>query len=213
MFSIGFIICGICPPTGDKSHIYRYFGYKIKFTQERGDMDKGKYGYRTFYKKKMGIIIALFIIAILAQYIASKVVSNKALGNILIVMSILTVLPMANLLSPYIVAFKYKTPPKEEYEKIKKFEDRGIMLYDLTLTTKDKVIGADYCLIRENDIFLYSPITKDKTEKKALEKNLNSKIKINVYYDISTFIRELEKLKVSDYKNTVVRDLIKSMSI
>ena len=58
-------------------------------------VEKGSYGYRKVYKKRQGAMIFIFLVAILAQVIASKLVASQNFSRILIVMSILTVLPMA----------------------------------------------------------------------------------------------------------------------
>ena len=78
---------------------------------------KGEYGYRKYFKIKNAIIIGFFILIILLLFIASKN-TKEDISRILLVSSILTVLPMANLLAPFLVVFKYKS---FEYEKIKKF--------------------------------------------------------------------------------------------
>ena len=69
---------------------------------------KGEYGYRKYFKIKNGIMIGFFIIVILVLFIASKH-TKENMSRILLVSSILMVLPMANLLSPFLVVFKYSS--------------------------------------------------------------------------------------------------------
>ena len=93
-------------------------------------VEKGSYGYRKVYKKRQGAMIFIFLVAILAQVIASKLVASQNFSRILIVMSILTVLPMANLASPFLATFRYQTPSQEEMKKILAFSDRGELIFD-----------------------------------------------------------------------------------
>ena len=110
-------------------------------------VEKGSYGYRKVYKKRQGAMIFIFLVAILAQVIASKLVASQNFSRILIVMSILTVLPMANLASPFLATFRYQTPSQEEMKKILAFSDRGELLFDLVVTMREQIMPLDYVMI------------------------------------------------------------------
>ncbi|EHO51605.1 hypothetical protein HMPREF9099_01862 [Lachnospiraceae bacterium oral taxon 082 str. F0431] len=85
---------------------------------------KGEYGYRKYFKIKNGIMIGFFIIVILVLFIASKH-TKENMSRILLVSSILMVLPMANLLSPFLVVFKYRSC---EYDLVKPYlEDKHFL--------------------------------------------------------------------------------------
>ena len=80
---------------------------------------KGQYGYRDQHKKSRALLTGLFAVAIIAQLIARQLASEQAAKNILTVMAILTVLPMANLASPLLASLKYRTSERAFYEKAK----------------------------------------------------------------------------------------------
>ena len=100
---------------------------------------KGQYGYRDQHKKSRALLTGLFAVAIIAQLIARQLASEQAAKNILTVMAILTVLPMANLASPLLASWKYRTSERAFYEKARAYEGKCTMLYDLIVTTKEQI--------------------------------------------------------------------------
>lgn len=85
---------------------------------------KGQYGYRDQHKKSRALLTGLFVAAIIAQLIARQLTSEQAAKNILTVMAILTVLPMANLASPLLASWKYRTAERSFYEKARSYEEK-----------------------------------------------------------------------------------------
>ena len=154
---------------------------------------KGEFGYRKFYKIKNGIIIGFFIAVIILLFVLSKL-SSKEASRILLVSSILMVLPMANLLAPYLVVFKYKSM---NYESIKEFEGDKHFLFDIILTMKDQVMPLDIILIHEKRIFAYLSNNADikKTEDFIRERmkigHINVNVKVcNNFNELKKFIKE-----------------------
>ena len=74
---------------------------------------KGEYGYRNSMRRGRVIKIAVLTLFILAQLGARWFTDSTALKNILTVMAVITVIPAANLASPYIAVFPFKTPSRE----------------------------------------------------------------------------------------------------
>ena len=175
---------------------------------------KGEYGYRKYFKIKNGIIIGFFIFIILLLFIASKVTKNADISRILLVSSILMVLPMANLLSPFLVVFKYKS---FEYEKIKEYLDDKHFLFDIILTMKEQVMPLDIIYINEERIFgiLSNKADKSKTEEFIKERMKIGGIKVSV--KICESFSEMKKFVQSkdvDNKNLdEIRAIFKSLSV
>ena len=175
---------------------------------------KGEYGYRKYFKIKNGIIIGFFIFVILLLFIASKVTKNADISRILLVSSILMVLPMANLLSPFLVVFKYKS---FEYEKIKEYLDDKHFLFDIILTMKEQVMPLDIIYIDEERIFgiLSNKADKSKTEEFIKERMKIGGIKVSV--KICESFSEMKKFVQSkdvDNKNLdEIRAIFKSLSV
>ena len=175
---------------------------------------KGEYGYRKYFKIKNGIIIGFFVFIILLLFISSKLTKNADISRILLVSSILTVLPMANLLSPFLVVFKYKS---FEYEKIKEYLDDNHFLFDIILTMKEQVMPLDIIYINEERIFgiLSNKADKSKTEEFIKERMKIGGIKVSVkicdsFSEMKKFIQSKD---ANDKNLDEIRAIFKSLSV
>ncbi len=121
---------------------------------------KGQYGYRDQHKKSRALLTGLFAVAIIAQLIARQLASEQAAKNILTVMAILTVLPMANLASPLLASLKYRTSERAFYEKARAYEGKCTMLYDLIVTTKEQILPLDAVAVHPNGSLLSAAMKK-----------------------------------------------------
>lgn len=175
---------------------------------------KGEYGYRKYFKIKNGIIIGFFVFIILLLFIASKLTKNADISRILLVSSILTVLPMANLLSPFLVVFKYKS---FEYEKIKEYLDDNHFLFDIILTMKEQVMPLDIIYINEERIFgiLSNKADKSRTEEFIKERMKIGGIKVSVKIcDSFSEMKKFVQSKDANDKNLdEIRAIFKSLSV
>lgn len=175
---------------------------------------KGEYGYRKYFKIKNGIIIEFFVFIILLLFISSKLTKNADISRILLVSSILTVLPMANLLSPFLVVFKYKS---FEYEKIKEYLDDKHFLFDIILTMKEQVMPLDIIYINEERIFgiLSNKADKLKTEEFIKERMKIGGIKVSVKIcDSFSEMKKFVQSKDANDKNLdEIRAIFKSLSV
>lgn len=175
---------------------------------------KGEYGYRKYFKIKNGIIIGFFIFIILLLFIASKVTKNADISRILLVSSILMVLPMANLLSPFLVVFKYKS---FEYDKIKEYIGDKHFLFDIILTMKEQVMPLDIIYIDEERIFgiLSNKADKPRTEEFIKERMKIGGIKVSVKIcDSFSEMKKFVQSKDANDKNLdEIRAIFKSLSV
>lgn len=164
---------------------------------------KGQYGYRKYHRKTELGKVCFGAAMILAQLAARQLIDSTAWKNILTVMAILSVLPTANVASPLLAAWRYKTPSEEFYRKVSAFGDRFSILYDLIITTRDAAIPADAAVIHPTGVFLYCTSPKLDTAKaeKFLKEmftghKLNPSVKIIL--DEKAFYHRLESLKPAD---------------
>ena len=177
---------------------------------------KGEYGYRKYFKIKNGIMIGFFIIVILVLFIASKH-TKENMSRILLVSSILMVLPMANLLSPFLVVFKYRSC---EYDFVKPYLDDKNFLFDIILTMKEQVMPLDIIYIDGEKIF---SVLSNKADKRKTEDFIKERMKlggISVNVKVCENINELKKfIKISqteenvDNKLNEIRAILKSLSV
>lgn len=164
---------------------------------------KGQYGYRQYHRKVQLILVLCCVVAILLQLAARGLTASQSAKNILTVMAVLSVLPMANIASPLIAGWKYKTGPESLYKKIILFEDRFVLLYDLTITSREMILPFDAVAVHPSGVYGYCPLIK--TDIKKAEKFINEMLTSNkldpgmkIITDETAFLRRLEGLKPAD---------------
>ena len=161
---------------------------------------KGQYGYRDDSRKVRFILTGILLAAVLAQLGARFLTDSQAAKNILTVMAILSVLPMANMASPLLASWPYRTPPDEFYQKVHPYEEKCRILYDLVITTKEYVLPMDAIAIHSCGIYAYC--TAKKIDVAKAEASLNAvlaanklNVKIKVIREEQGFFRRLDSLK------------------
>ncbi len=162
--------------------------------------EKGQYGYRD-YHKKMQIVKVLFGGAmILVQLLARNFTDNQAAKNVLTLMAILSVLPTANVASPLLASWKYKTGSRQLMEQIAGLEGTGIVLYDLIVTSKEMIIPLDVVMVHPNVVAAFCPFQK--IDKKKAEKYLNETFQahrldanVKIISEEKQFVKRLQDLK------------------
>ncbi len=170
-------------------------------------IEKGEYGYRDSNRRIRLVITVILAAAVLAQLGARFFTDSQAAKNILTVMAILTVLPMANMASPLIASWRYRTPKEAFHKQMQPYESRMTILYDLIVTTKDHIIPLDAAAVHPNGIFGYC--TSPKLKASQAEKEINDLLKdsrvpqtIRLIQDEHSFFRRLDSLKpISEYED------------
>lgn len=165
--------------------------------------NKGQYGYRNHHKKVETGKVAFGAAMIIAQLIARYFVDSTAWKNILTVMAILSVLPTANVASPLLAAWRYKTPSEDFHRRAAGYEGRFSILYDLIITTRDAIIPADAAIVHPSGVFLYCTSPKldtAKAEKFLKEMFAGHKLDLSVkiILDEKAFFHRLESLKPAE---------------
>ncbi|MBS6646644.1 MAG: O-linked GlcNAc transferase-like protein [Clostridiaceae bacterium] len=184
---------------------------------------KGQYGYRN-YRRKIQILKVLFGAAmIIAQLLARNLTDNVAAKNILTVMAILSVLPTANVASPLLASWRYRTSSEEFHNRVSAYESRFPVLYDLILTSKEAVMPMDAIAVHPHGVYAYCISPKVDTAK--AEKFLNEMFTghkldphVKIFKDEALFFKRLEQLKpASEYEDDgscgYSLDLLKSLSM
>lgn len=184
---------------------------------------KGEYGYRESKRKMRLFLVLLLLAAILIQLFARYLTDSQAAKNILTVMAVLTVLPMANMASPLIASWKYRTAPAQFHEKTATYETSFTILYDLIITSKEFILPMDAIAVHPNGVVAFC--SSRKVDSAKAEQFLNNmlagqKLDANakVVKDEKTFFRRLDNLKPSsEYEDDgslpYVEALLKSLSM
>jgi len=186
-------------------------------------LEKGTYGYRTAYKKRQLFFVVLFLAAIGAQLILRNFIAEQIYKNLITISAILTVLPMANLASPLVVASRIPEVPEELHKACLPYEDKFPILYDLIITSNDLIMPVDAAAIHPTGVYLYC--TGKNVDKKKAEKFLNEMLvgwkldgNAKVMTEEKKFLRRLSELKAvtedeDDGSRPYVLKLLKSLSM
>lgn len=137
----------------------------------KGKREKGQYGYRDFHRRVQAGKVLFGAAMILGQLFARNFTDNEAAKNILTVMAILSVLPAANVAAPLLASLKYRTPGREFYRKMAEMEHKGIVLYDLVITSREQIMPVDAAMI--HPVGTFACCEDKKTDRAKGEKFLN----------------------------------------
>lgn len=164
--------------------------------------EKGEYGYRTYRRRfQMGIVL-LAVLAILIQLGARNFTQKTEVKNILTVMAVLTVLPMANVASPLVASWRYKQLDRRFYEACRVFEDRFVLLYELVITSREQIIPVEAAAVHPSGIYLYCPSERLNTAKakEYLTETLKAerfKLPVQIIREEQAFLKRLGNLKAA----------------
>lgn len=130
---------------------------------EKKKIHKGDYGYLQKSKHfQLTISLILMIMVLVIFYTGYIKYGNTK--NIFTVLAVVSVIPAARFLVTYIVMAPYKELAAEEFEGMTPFSN-PILLYDLLVSSTEKVFHIKITAIRDNSVYLYVPDKKyDKTE-------------------------------------------------
>ncbi len=184
---------------------------------------KGEYGYRNYRKAVQFGEVLFGAAAIIIQLLARNFTDSQAAKNVLTLMAILSVLPTANVASPLLASLRYRTPGEDFHRKAEEYAPKGVLLYDLVVTTKEQILPFDTVMVHPMGVFAYC--TAEKTDVRKAEKTLNDSFKsqkldpnIKIITDERQFFNRLKGLKpAAEYEDDGSVDyaarVIKSMSM
>lgn len=162
--------------------------------------EKGMYGYRDYHRRVQTAKVFFGASMILVQLFARNFTDNEAARNILTVMAILSVLPTANVASPLLASWRWRTPSKEFHDRVKAMETKGRILYDLIITSREQIIPVDAAMVHPLGTFAFCPAKK--VDVKGSEKFLNDAFKsrgldgnVRLIMDEGAFLKRMKSLR------------------
>nr|WP_314461049.1 O-linked GlcNAc transferase-like protein [uncultured Clostridium sp.] len=184
---------------------------------------KGQSGYRDYHKKKELLKVLTGAALIVIQLIFREFAGSAALKNTLTVMAILSVLPAANIAAPLLASFKYRSLSPVLEKKASAFEEKGVLLYDLIISSKEQLLPMDVILVMPDEIYAYCTAGKadsDKAERYIKQMLSQHKLDydVKVIFDENFFFKRLSSLKPKEKKEDNDRSglavtLLKSLSM
>ena len=139
-------------------------------TERRHRLIKGEYGY--FEKnKRTQLLISFVLLFFVAVVFYTGYIRYGSTKNIFTVMAVVSVIPMAKFLVAYIVLAPHRGVDEELYRQVSNIEGLPFV-YDLMLTSQEKIYEVRIAAIRDNSVYLL--IEKDRCDGKAAEKYVRS---------------------------------------
>ena len=189
-------------------------------------IEKGKPGYLKAQRDKLliqtliefGIVIALLVIGY---------VQTGTKLNLLTLVAILGCLPASKALVELITIFPYKTIDSDKASEIEEKAPLLTTVYDMVLTSREKIMPVDALAISVGTICGYSKSKKIKPEetagyiKKLLSENKYSKVTVKIFPDYIAFLSRAEgmnsiaEIEQDDTrkKEAIIRKIILSSSM
>lgn len=137
---------------------------------DKKKMNKGDYGYLQKSKIfQLTISLVLMIMVLVIFYTGYIKYGNTK--NIFTVFAVISVIPAAKFMVTYIVMAPFKGVTIDEYEGLKSFLNT-VLLYDLLISSTEKIINVKIAAIRDNSVYIYVP--DKKYNKTDVEKYIRS---------------------------------------
>lgn len=160
---------------------------------------KGSYGYIENNKKNslikslsgLGIIIIVFILGLIL---------TKTRLNWFTFVAVLCALPVGKMMVGLIMIWPHKSISKEKYNKIKEKEEGIVILYDLVITSYEKVMQIDSIAIKGNTLCAYTSdlkLIEENTAKyiKDILVNNGCNTSIKIYKNMDFYLTRIDEMK------------------
>ena len=124
--------------------------------------DKGTFAYFKNRKKVTGRLTVIGFLTVLVIFLTGVIIyhNNK---SIFTVIAAVAVLPAAKMLVTYIITAGFESVSKEKYDEISGIvdsEEKGIVLCDILLASKEKSMIAGMVVLCDGNILMYTDSKK-----------------------------------------------------
>ncbi|MCI8372022.1 MAG: hypothetical protein HFI75_06450 [Lachnospiraceae bacterium] len=130
---------------------------------EKKHLQKGMYGFHA-YKKKTEIIKTLILFGIALAVYFTGLLHTKTNKNLLTVVAIVGMLPASKSAVSMLMFLRFKSAAASLHDQLtdywKQSGKQGILLYDLILVIKEKVVKTDCIWIQNTTVLVYTVNTQ-----------------------------------------------------
>lgn len=187
---------------------------RINMKKDKQKIKKGDYGYLQKNKLiQLTISLGLIIMVMIIFYTGYIKYGNTK--NIFTVLAVVSVIPMAKFIVGYLVIAKYKSLSQTEYEDLTSNIGQD-MLYDLIISSTNKVYNAKVSIVKDNSVYLY--MSDKKYNKNDIEKYVRTFLEteckvtsVKVFNELSEFKKmagKLEKNETGKYDDRIRKLLL-----
>lgn len=185
-------------------------------------IERCEYGHIRAQKRK-NLCGALLMVAIgVAIFVLGLCLNKFEKRNIFTVLAVLFVLPMARYLCTWLVMLPYKTPEKEQYDKVKAVVPEGSILFsDYLFTSGERAMGMYFLVLTGHKLIGLAARDKEKEEKmteflSAELKKRGIPGKVIVYKDMERFLTEVKNADTATRTEgewTELTDFLRSLAV
>lgn len=189
-------------------------------------IEKGQPGYIKARKMRY-LLYAVAEFAMVAAVFILGYVQTKSRLNLFTVLAIIGCLPAAKMLVEFITMAPYKSIDTAIYKEIEEKAPLLIRIYDLIITSSEKVMPVDAIVIAGHVVCGYTSSAKTdenrlaKDIKQALKNQHYEKITVKIFHDYKAFLARAEGMNniasveqpQHRKKERAIRDIIKSLSM
>ena len=160
-------------------------------------IEKGQPGYIKARKMRY-LLYAVVEFAMVAAVFILGYVQTKSRLNLFTVLAIIGCLPAAKMLVEFITMAPYKSIDTAIYKEIEEKAPLLIRIYDLIITSSEKVMPVDVFVISGHTVCGYtkSPRTDEAKASRYLKEMLSKykcdKVTVKIFHDYTAFITRVE---------------------
>lgn len=166
-------------------------------------ISRGTYGYIRYKKNNYGIkalVIAVFMLVLAAV----GYLIYGTFRNLIMVPTMVSVIPLANMAACYFAMVRFKTAPLSQYAMLKNFDDAGMLLSDLIIVdSAGKRHLVDFAVVYKGGIVGYSSDSEE--NKNAPQDHINSLLKkrgvpltFRIYKDFDEFLKRIDGIPAAE---------------
>lgn len=180
--------------------------------------NKGDIGYLSYQRNYtllrtllyFGIVIAIFVIGF---------VTSKTKNNMLTIVAILGCLPASKSMVNAIMYRRFKPISDDLYNSIKCYEKTGIILYNMPVSSNEKITFIQCIAINDHSVYLlYDNKNNDDAKltkyiKNHLANNGKGNVNVKCYCDKKSFCSRLNEInkKTTDDDNTTFENKVSEL--
>lgn len=165
---------------------------------QRKLVEKGKFSYIKSQKRLYGNLTLAGMLMVLMLFFSGYLATGTR-NNIMTVVAILSVLPTAKFAATFFMLLPYHSQSKEVYDEVLSHAGDTILLTDMVITTKEKILPTDFFVVRNGNACGYSSSEKYDTAfaEKFLAENLKLnglKVNVKIFRDKKQFLNRVDAL-------------------
>lgn len=162
-------------------------------------VNQGRPGY-LHYKRKFEILRTVIYFGIVAVIFLCGYIATKTRLNMMTVFAVLGCLPSSKALVGVIARFPYHSIEPLRAKEIEAQAEKLTVIYDMIITSRDKVMPVDCIVISENTVFGYTSSQKVDLQytanhiKNILKENHIEDVSVRLLNQYTAFLTKIEEL-------------------